>query len=269
MLELFVAQQVDLRILTLPDELDPCEFLLERGGEAFRDLLETETVDALDHAIRAKTRGIDLAHNVHAASQALEQLVAILAKAPRLRQDTTGASRLREAKILEQLASRFRVPEAEVRRHLTAVRRKAAARSPSPSPASPAAGAATAWRPAEKIEPGERELLELLLGHSECWPAAVARLRAEHFLSPACRRIYETCLRLLEAGVPPEFDRLMLELDEPALKNLLIELDESEQSKHKRLGDPPALLEELINTFWKRRPKGSARLRAWRFAKDA
>ncbi len=249
-LELFVAQQVDLRILTLPDELDPCEFLLERGGEAFRQLLETETVDALDHAIRAKTHGIDLAHDVHGASQALEQLVAILAKAPRLRQDTTGASRLREAKVLEQLAARFRVPEAEVRRHLTAVRRKAAARSP--SSVSPAAGAATAWRAAEKIEPGERELLELLLGHPECWPAAAARLRAEHFLSPACRRIYETCLQLLQAGVQPEFDRLMLELDEPALKNLLIELDQSEQAKHRRLGDPPALLEELINKLFEK-----------------
>ena len=30
-LELFVAAQIDLRILTLPEEFDPCEFLLERG----------------------------------------------------------------------------------------------------------------------------------------------------------------------------------------------------------------------------------------------
>ena len=30
-LELFVAQQVDLRILTLPDDLDPCDFLQQRG----------------------------------------------------------------------------------------------------------------------------------------------------------------------------------------------------------------------------------------------
>jgi DNA primase len=254
-LELFVAQQVDLRILTLPDELDPCEFLLERGAEAFRRLLETETVDALDHAIRAKTRGIDLGRDVHGATAALEQLVAIIAKAPRLRHDTTGASRLREEKILEQLAARFRVPEAEVRRHLTAVRRKAAVRSPSsapPSASSPAATAATSWRPAEKIDPWERELLELLLGHPECWPAAAARLRGEHFLSPACREIYQTCRRLLEAGVTPGFDRLMLELDEPALKNLLVELDESEQSKQRRLGDPPALLEALIHTLFEK-----------------
>ena len=39
-------------------------------------------------------RGIDLERDVHGASQALERLVAIVAKAPRLRHDTTGASRL-------------------------------------------------------------------------------------------------------------------------------------------------------------------------------
>ncbi len=40
-LELFVAAQIDLRILTLPEEFDPCEFLLERGAEPFRELLGT------------------------------------------------------------------------------------------------------------------------------------------------------------------------------------------------------------------------------------
>ena len=42
----------------------------------------------------------------------------------------------------------------------------------------------------------------------------------------------------------------MLEFDDPAIKNLLVELDESEQSKGSRLGDPPALLEELIDTLF-------------------
>ena len=124
-LELFVAQQVDLRILTLPEEFDPCEFLQERGAEAFQRLLEDETVDALAHAVRTATQGIDIVRDVHAASQALERLVGVVAKAPRLHRDTTGADRLREQKILEQLAALFRVDEAEVRRHLTAVRRRA------------------------------------------------------------------------------------------------------------------------------------------------
>ena len=110
-LELFVAQQVDLRILTLPDDLDPCDFLQQRGAEAFAELLATGTVDALDHAFRSATRGLDLDRDIHGASQALERLIAILAKAPRLRPDTTSEDRLREEKFLQRFAALFRVSE--------------------------------------------------------------------------------------------------------------------------------------------------------------
>ena len=47
----------------------------------------------------------------------------------------------------------------------------------------------------------------------------------------------------------PDFQRLMLELDDPAIKNLLVELDESEQAKTGRFGELPALLEELIQAL--------------------
>ena len=51
----------------------------------------------------------------------------------------------------------------------------------------------------------------------------------------------------------------MLEFDEPALKSLLVELDESEQSKGRRLGDPPALLEELIHNLLRGDAKAASR----------
>ena len=103
-LELFVAQQVDLRILTLPDELDPCEFLQERGGEAFRQLLETRRSTPWTMPSGRRPAASTGNATSTAPAQALERLVAIVAKAPRLQHDTTGASRLREQKILEQLA---------------------------------------------------------------------------------------------------------------------------------------------------------------------
>ncbi len=49
-LELFVAEQVDLRILTLPEGLDPCDFLHQKGAAAFAELLANSAVDALEHA---------------------------------------------------------------------------------------------------------------------------------------------------------------------------------------------------------------------------
>jgi DNA primase len=246
-LEMFVARQVDLRILILPDGLDPCDFLQQRGAAAFAELLEKETVDALSHAFRTETRGIDLQGDINGAGQALERLVAIVAKAPRLAHGTSSAGRLREQQILQQLAFMFRVDESEVRRHLTALRgRRQGKAAPSPT----AAGEETSWRPAEKIEACERELLGLLLGRPEHWPLVSSRVRAEHFLSPLGRRIYETSCRLMQSGIVPDFDRLMLEFDDPIIKNLLVELDEQERSKESRMGEPTALLEELIKTLY-------------------
>ncbi len=64
-----------------------------------------------------------------------------------------------------------------------------------------------------------------------------------------CRRIYETCCRLADEGVLPTFDRLMLEFDEPAMKNLLVELDESGQAKGRPAADPEPLLNDLIKNL--------------------
>ena len=201
-LELFVAAQADLRILTLPDGLDPCDYLQKHGAAAFSELLDTKAVDALDHAFEAKTRGIDLERDVHRASAALEELIAIVAKAPRLRHDTTRDARFREEKILQRLAARFRVDEREIRARLTALRRikprptvapinpRPAVAPTKPQPA--VAPSAAATESAEKlatgpqvssvVEPWQRELLELLIAHPEC-----AARRGTGSRRPGCR----------------------------------------------------------------------------------
>ncbi len=80
-LELFVAANVDLRVLTLPDQADPADFLAAHGAEKFAALVDG-AVDALGHAFRASTEGVDLQADLHASTQALEYLAGIIAKAP-------------------------------------------------------------------------------------------------------------------------------------------------------------------------------------------
>jgi len=247
-LELFVAQQVDLRIVTLPEELDPCEFLLEHGAEPFRELLESRAVDALEHAFRVATRGIDLERDIHGATQALERLIAIIAKAPRHRDDSTDETRLREEKILQRLAASFRIEEAEIRRQVSQLRRKA--RPPAARPAA-ARTPATEAVP-EMIDVWQRELLELLVHKQDLWPRAMQIVSAEHFSSAACRRICEAARRLLDENREASFDALMLALDEPALKALLVDLDEQGRDKCSRIGNAEALLEDLLQAFERR-----------------
>ncbi len=248
-LELFVAEQVDLRILTLPGGTDPCDYLLEHGAAAFAALLEREAVDALEHAFRAHTRGIDLARDIHAASEALERLVAIVARAPRLHDDTTAEARFREQKVLQRLAATFRMPEEDVRRRLTELRRRPRGRrAPVPETApsrGPSAEKAAAPAP---IPPWERELLELLLARPEMVGRAAGAVAAEQLSAPPCRRIYETACRLTAAGIMPDFDRLMLEFDQADIKNLLVELDERGRAKGTDAGNSELILKEILRT---------------------
>ncbi|MFZ5832259.1 MAG: DNA primase, partial [Planctomycetota bacterium] len=117
-LELFASQPVDLKIVTLPQGLDPCEFLEAQGANAFRQAIEEQAVDALDHAFAIHTRDIDVDRDVHAATQALEHLIALVAKAP-----VASDGGLRLQRIVQRIAGRFRVDEQDIRRRMAERRR--------------------------------------------------------------------------------------------------------------------------------------------------
>lgn len=246
-LELFLAQEVDLRLVTLPEGKDPCEFLQQYGAEAFAQFVDGAS-DALEHAFLATTRNIDLQNDLHGAAQALERMVALIAKAPR----GAGLSRLREDMILNRLAHHFRVPEEDVRKRLTEARRKAQPRITGPAPAGPEL-------PAVKLgelyrrDPFQTELLEILVQFPDLLTPARERFSIETITLAPLRAIFAAMGRLADEGYTPEFARLMVEFDEPAMKSLLVELDESPRIK--KHPDPARLLEELIANFQKRRSR--------------
>jgi DNA primase len=270
-LELFVAQQVDLRIVTLPQEKDPCDFLLKHGAEAFGEVMEKHAVDALEHAFQTATRGVDLDRDVHGATRALDRLIEIVAKAPRHRDDTTRESRLREEKILQRLAARFRIDEARIRGQVTELRRKQG--QGGPRTFQQADDMEAAGEEQAPIDAWERELMEILIQHPGRMPRVQEAIGPEQIVSSICRRIYRTCCQLTDAGVLPAFDRLMLEFDDAETKNLLVELDEQGRAKGSRISDPGALLEALIAGYQKReeqrhRPAQNVALREGQMDED-
>ena len=249
-LELFVAENVDLRILTLPEGADPCDFLHEHGAEAFGDFLETKAVDALEHAFTAATNGVDLENDVHGASEALERMMEIVAKAPRLRADSTRDDRFREEKILQRLAASFRVREEEVRGRLTALRRLARRRPTSTPLEEPHGDEAELMEPTGQMDAWQRELLEILISHPSCLTAVRADISSDWLTFGPCRRIFEALCQLDEDDLDSAFDRLMLKFDEPGIKSLLVEMDEN--GRRKKIADPGVVLQELIDSFRRR-----------------
>jgi DNA primase len=249
-LEHFLAAQVDLRILTLPEEFDPCEFFLERGAEAWQALIGT-AVDALEHKIRGATRGIDLHRDLHGANKALEEVLATLAHAPNDPLSTPESQRLREQQIISRLAREFRVDEADVRDRLKGLRTKNAGRGTFVAASEPRREAQDdqplAPVLAASLDPRERELLELLCIHPELAPTALQELGTDDLPSAAARDVFAVYRQLEEAGENLEFPVVLGELPEH-YKPLLIEIDDRAGRKEaKAMQDAPTRLRAAID----------------------
>jgi DNA primase len=217
LLEMFIAEPIDLRVLTLPDGLDPCDFLLARGSDAFAQLLAAAP-DALEHKLRVPFRGGGPELSAHDAQRCLEDVLGTLAKAPRLARGEDSAAQLKQQYVLEQLSFRLRLPEGDVRKRMTELREAKASRRPAAHVAAPILDA---W---------ERELLELAILAPEQLPRIRQEISTEQLTSPSARAILTSCYEL--AGTCTSlFDRLLVEFDEPELKSLLVDLDERGRAK--------------------------------------
>ncbi len=249
-LELFVAADVDLRILTLPQGVDPCDYLHQQGGDPFRAMLDG-AADALEHKIGAETRGIDLARETHRAGKALENILATIAKAPRLSAGSSSSTRLREQQILARLSRQFHLPEAELRARLSELRRKTK-RSGSTSTGQTAVQT--------DIDPAELELIELLVLAPGLSEAAVHAIASQQIASPLIRGILDTYRRLYEEGRSLDFSDVLTELTDADLKSYFVRIEQhaSDKSEHAQ-ASPAERLDGLLQVLQQRQSESERR----------
>lgn len=237
-LELFLALDADLRVLTLPDQLDPFDFLQKFGSEKLVELL-AQAPDALDYRIQLATANIDLINDTHGSSRALESILTTLAAASRPG-DITPV-RLKEQQVIARLSRLFQINDDQIRNRLTQLRRtrKAAipAGSSQPAPANPRLVDCLAR---------EIELLEIAVSddhNAEIIQAAVERIEVADFSPGPLKQIYQVLVEMANQKTSVDFKSVLAHIDDPALKNLLVEIDERAQ---KKLTDAQRTLQERL-----------------------
>lgn len=246
LLELFIRSPVDLRILTLPDGLDPCDFVASHGGDKFADLVR-QAPDALEHKLQSVTNGMVLsAENTHAASRAVEQMLATIAKKPTSLGATSGEALVREQSIVGRLAQHFNLPVASLLDRLVQLRRAAKEK---PLLAPPAltvddgefGDLPVARTKATNLPVWDREALELLLVGDAVATRLMDQVDEVDFAAPAAQELFVALRTVAETG-EASYARLMDSLDDPQQKTLLVEIDElgagrSQSNTEQRLTD--------------------------------
>lgn len=261
-IEKFLGQDVDLRILTLPDELDPDEFLDQHGVTAFEALIE-QAPEAwefqLQHSLRVHGDSVD------GRAQALDELLRLLDVVPGL----AGTSR--EQLLVARISQRLLVREELTRRRLQDLRagRNTAPRRKLPAGETTVAADLTARKEAiERLQRAPRkddlletEILQLLFTA----PHLVARIQREvgvdDFRNEPTRELLATCFDVWEHGDEPEFSRVLARLECPLLKGLAVWIDEQAAARNltQQLADSAArgsehdlLAGDLQQLTWRR-----------------
>jgi DNA primase len=244
-LEVFLGHELDVRVLSLPANLDPCDFLLKEGAEAFRGLV-SRAVDPLAFLLDRAGDRFDLV-GIEGSRRAAEWVLGILSRVPALQK--MGLD-LKLAKSLDSLAHRLNLPVEPLQRRLQELRRAAAPRKASrrvsratadPSATGPSAAAAgtggesstTGASPpldVKGLDPIDRELIEIVLGEPEAVAHLVSRVAISTLRDAPLRAILQVCYDLQAEGQSPRCQEVMLRLTDARVRQLAAALASSMDS---------------------------------------
>lgn len=253
----FLSENIDLRVLVLPDSQDPDEFLFANSVDEFRRQIES-AAEAWDFKLQSEIHRHGL-ESIDARHRVLTSMLELLALVPKLR----GSAK--EDVILNRLASRTLLSEQIVRQRLAEARSArpngmlpnhniAAAASPQRGPETTARKmGATASQLGHKslrvdgvvanqglcfqdrsLSRGdlmECELLEIIFTDPSTLDVIRREIGDEDFHNEQTRAVLQVCFDLLDHDETPTFDRINAVIEDVALKRLIVWIDEQARKK--------------------------------------
>ncbi len=193
--ELFLTQPVDIAIASLPDGVDPDEFLLANGLPAFESVLKNAP-DALTYTWKQLTRKFDASGNSLTGQQkAVEEYLELLASA----RETGPVDPMRWFGALTRVERLTGVPMDTLNRRFrpkkprtpTAPRASERASSDNAAQANAGNGPVRPAGPLTALERSERWILAVLLNEPHRWTDVQHRISVEHFADDDRKKLAE------------------------------------------------------------------------------
>ena len=246
-LDLLLAEPIDLRIARLPAGMDPCDLLTDEGADAFRAIVDA-AIDPLDYRLDEAVEQLppDAADSV--CLTAVESVLMAVARASAAVARHGGdlsQFRLREDQVVARLVRRFGLDRGVLRARIRDLSKGAARRSdddagePSRLPTK-----------REPLPPWDQEVLEVLVSVPEGAGLVVREVPAEDLSSQFGKTVLQAARQLFDEFGSVELAGLFDLLPDPEIQSLLVDVDE--QAAARKGLTPPDRLQHLQETLRRR-----------------
>lgn len=264
---LFLAQDIDLRVLVLPDELDPDEYIEAHGPESLRQSIKQapEAWEFLYQQLAAE-HGIA---SIHSRMQILEGMLELLVTSPALE------GSIKEGLLLASVPRKLGMSEADVRKRLGELRRdkqRASARKLSATGTSDddanrtrKAAVLSLQRTAMADDLLECEFFQILFTDPRMMEGLREEIGPDDFRNDLLRELWTICTDLAEEGASPAFEHVLTRIDCPDTKSLVVWIDEQARlrdvpgklTRQDAGDDSPGFVAEVLNRMKWRREKSA------------
>jgi len=215
-IEIFFGQQIEVKLVSLPKGMDPCDYLLEYGRDSLTDLVG-EATEALEYKWQAMLSHLEGDDSVNGRKRAVEEFLNLAAQAF----NRGGLDAISRGFVLNKVAKLVGQPADEVYKRLGQLERRLGARAAAGTqqPLKQRAAATDSYTSSV------RQMLEVLLNRSELFDLAKGALPEgwktdDPILRPIAERIWDYgeqggrggCVEIIAMVESTELSRIMTDM---------------------------------------------------------
>jgi len=247
-LELFVTNDMDLAIATLPEGLDPCDMLLNDGPEAFQEVLKG-AVDALEFKLSSILAEISRdGASVETKRKATDSILSVLARIP---VESSPSSQLKMQLMLGRIGKRLGLSEEILKNRVNELRPKTESRKVDTNTINTTEESRRA-----KPVPEEKELVEVLLANPDLVLRARQDLSIDDMNHPGLRQIVSILFDLQDEKQTPDLDAVRARMGDSPIGSRLLDLAD----QGRRNPEPMAWYGNILERFNERKVKPVVRI---------
>ena len=247
-LELFVTNDMDLAIATLPEGLDPCDMLLNDGPEAFQEVLKG-AVDALEFKLTSILAEISRdGASVETKRKATDSILSVLARIP---VESSPSSQLKMQLMLGRIGKRLGLSDETLKNRVNELRPKTESRKVDTNIINTTEESRRA-----KPVPEEKELVEVLLANPDLVFRARQDLSIDDLNHPGLRQIVSILFDLLDEKRTPDLDAVRARMGDSPIGSRLLDLAD----QGRRNPEPMAWYGNILERFNERKVKPVVRI---------